>query len=81
MQDSTGTHLHGEVCGDAADLDAIRSSITVPCVLLDLLEVAGCYPALIVALLIFLFISTGLMLRALVLLSVLRANRDGLSAL
>lgn len=76
------TNLHGEVGGDAANLDIYRSSVAVPCILLNLLEVAGGYPALIVTLiLIFLFLSTGPILRALVLLSGLRTNRDSLSFL
>lgn len=77
----TGTYLHDEVHGDAADLDAVRSSVTVPHVLMDLLGVAGCYPPLIITLLLVLLISPGLMLRALMLLSSLWANRDGLSFL
>lgn len=58
----TGTYLHGKVHGDAADLDAVRSSITVPHILMDLLEVAECYPTLIITLLLVLLITTGLML-------------------
>lgn len=79
---AASTHLHGKISGDAADLDADGSSVTVPCVLLDLLEVAGCYPTLVITLLlILLFLSTGPILRALVLLSGLWANGDGLSFL
>lgn len=51
----------------------------MPRVLLDLLEVAGCDPTLVVALLlILLFLSTVPILRALVLLSGIRANSGGL---
>lgn len=76
---AASTHLHGKVSGDAADLDTDGSSVTVPCVLLDLLEVAGRYPTLVVTLLfILLFLSTGPILRTLVLLSGLWANGDGL---
>ena len=80
---AAGTHLHGKVRGDAADLDADRSSVTVSCVLLNLLEVAGCYPSLVVTLLlvILFLLSTGPILRALVLLSGLWADGDGLSLL
>lgn len=54
----------------------------MPRVLLDLLEVAGCYPTLVITpLLVLLFLSTGPILRALVLLSGLWANGDGLSFL
>lgn len=53
----------------------------MPCVLLDLLEVAGRYPTLVITLLVLLFLSTGPILRALALLSGLWANGDGLSFL
>lgn len=76
------THLHGKVCGDAADLDTNGCSVTVPHVLLGLLEVAGCYPALVVALLFIpLFLRTGLILRTLLLLSGLCADGGGRSFL
>lgn len=79
---AASTHLHGKVSGDTADLDTNGSSVTVPRVLLGLLKVAGCYPALVVALLFpLLFLSAGPILRALVLLSGLWANGDGLSFL
>lgn len=78
---AASTHLHGKVSGDAADLDPDGSSVTVPCGLLDLLEVAGRYPTLVITLLVLLFLSTGPILRGLVLFSGLWANGDGLSFL